>query len=59
MAHPDDRKGNSLNSLRRWCYPNQDSLVTAAIGAATGQRAQAREAGSGDSDFRIRSERWH
>lgn len=23
----------SLNLLRRWCYPNQDSLVTAAIGS--------------------------
>ncbi len=29
---PDDRICQCLNALRRWCYPNQDSLVTAAIG---------------------------
>ena len=52
--------GPNLNVLRRWCYPNQDSLVTAAIGsAAVPNGRKPRDAVGGDSDFRIRSERWH
>jgi hypothetical protein len=50
----------SLNALRRWCYPNQDNLVTAAIGSvAVPNGRKARDTVGGDSDFRIRSERWH
>ncbi len=40
---PDALMASVLKSdLRRWCYPNQDDLMTAAIGAAAACKGEWR-----------------